>query len=127
MRINLGYQLEDVKSEFEPLPRGTYEATITECTLAKSSTNKDMLKFTWTVNDGEYAGRKLFDNVVLDVGWKVKQYAEAAGIASGAELDTEDFKGATAILTVDFAPKQNPDDETEPIRNAIKRIVPASR
>jgi len=83
-----------------------------------------MLKFTWEIVDGEFAGRKLFDNVLLEVGWKVKQYAEAAGIPNGTELDTNDFQGAEAILTVGYAKKQNPEDDTEPLRNQINRVRP---
>jgi hypothetical protein len=123
MRIDLGYNLEDVKNEFEALPQSTYEAKIAECEFTTSkSSGKPMLKFTWEVLDGEFQGRKLFDNVLIETSWKVKQYAEAAGIPNGSELQTEDFKGAVAILTVGYAKKQNPDDDSEPLRNQITRV-----
>ena len=98
--INLDYDLGDVKSDFEPLPEGQYMARLTECELVKSSTGKDMLKITWSVIEGEFEGRRLWDNVVLSVDWKVKQYADLAGIESGSSLDTDDFKGIEALLTV---------------------------
>lgn len=123
MRIELGYDLADVKNEFEPLPPSTYEARITECDFTQSQrTNKPMLKFTWEIVDGEFAGRKLFDNVLLETSWKVKQYAEAAGIPNGSNPDTTDFIGTDAILTVGYQKKQNPDDPDEPLRNQIIRI-----
>ena len=125
MRIDLGYNLEDVKNEFEALPASTYEAKIIECEYTPSkSSGKPMLKITWEVVDGEFQGRKLFDNVLIETTWKVKQYAEAAGIPSGAELQTEDFKGAEGILTVGYAKKQNPDDDNEALRNQITRVRP---
>lgn len=125
MRINLDYDLAEVKNEFEALPASTYEARVANCEYTTSkNTNKPMLKFTWEIVDGEFAGRKLFDNVLLEVGWKVKQYAEAAGIPSGTELDTNDFQGAEGILTVGYAKKMNPEDDTEPVRNQINRVRP---
>lgn len=123
MRVGLDYDLSEVKNEFEALPPSTYEGKIATCEFTTSkSTNKPMLKFTWEVLDGEFAGRKLFDNVLIETSWKVKQYAEAAGIPSGTELDTNDFIGAEAILTVGIAKAQNPDDPDEPKRNQITRI-----
>ena len=117
--INLNYDVADVNDSFEPLPHGTYAAKIAapdDCTLVKSSTNKDMLKIAWTIVDGEYEGRKLFDNVVLSVDWKVKQYANVIGLESGSELDTQDFVGAEALLTVEQREYQGE------IRNQIKTI-----
>lgn len=98
--INLDYDLENVKSDFEPLPEGQYFCKLTNCDLVKSSTGKDMLKIRWTVLEGEFEGRQLFDNVVLSVDWKVKQYADLAGIESGTSLNTDDFVGIEALLTV---------------------------
>lgn len=125
MRIGLEYDLSEVKNEFEALPANSYEAKVAVCEYVQSkSSNKPMLKFTWEVLDGEFAGRKLFDNVLLETSWKVKQYADAAGIPSGNELNTDDFVGAVGILTVGYAKKQNPDDPDEAPRNQITRIRP---
>lgn len=98
--IDLDYNLEDVSSEFEALPVGDYLAKIETCELVKSSTDKPMLKVRWGVMEGEWEGRKLFDNVVLEVAWKVKQYAEAAGIESGSQIDSSHFIDTEAILAV---------------------------
>ena len=117
--INLDYNLEDVKDEFEPLPVGDYFAKIDKCELVKSSTDKDMLKIQWVIVEGEFEGRRLFDNVVLSVAWKVKQYAELAGIASGAALNTEDFVETEAILGV------IQEEYDGSIQNRIKRMKAA--
>jgi len=99
--IDLDYDLKDVKSEFEPLPVGDYVAKIETCELVKSKTDKDMLKVRWTVAEPvEFEGRKLFDNVVLTVPWKTKQYAVAAGIESGSQINSADFIDTEGILSV---------------------------
>ena len=98
--INLDYNLEDVSSSFEPLPESQYFARLDKCTLVKSSTGKDMLKIEWVIKEGEFEGRKIYDNVVLSVDWKVKQYAVLAGVEEGTSLDTSDFEGVEALLNV---------------------------
>lgn len=98
--IELEYDLEDVKSNFEPLPAGSYAAKIDTCELTTSSTGKPMLKIVWSITEGEHAGRMLFDYVVLSVGWKVKQYCELVGISAGTQLDTDAFIGVEAVVTV---------------------------
>ena len=115
--INLDYDLQDVSSDFEALPIGEYACKLDKCTLVQSSTGKPMLKMEWVVLEGEYEGRRLFDNVVLEVAWKVKQYAEAAGIESGKQLDTQDFEGLEAVLSVQQREYQGS------IRNEIKGLT----
>lgn len=121
--LNLDYNIEDVEgNDFEPMPAAQYFAQIVnpdDVVLTESSTGKPMLKFTWTIQDGEYAGRKVWDNVVLSVQWKVKQYAECAGIESGAEIDTEDFVGMEALLDI------IQDEYNGKVNNKIKTVNPA--
>lgn len=122
-QINLDYNLEDVSNEFEPLPSGQYLAKIAtgdDFLLSESQSGKPMIKVAWTVTEGEYEGRKIFDNIVLSVGWKVKQYCEAAGIESGTSLDTEDFIGLEALVQVGQQEYQGS------IRNQVKNIQAAS-
>lgn len=102
-KISLEYDLSDVKSGFDPLPTDQYPAKVTEVQLTRTkNTDKAMLVFVWTVTEGEYTGRNLYDNVVLDVAWKVKQYAELAGVEEGSELDTRDFEGLEAVLDIEY-------------------------
>lgn len=121
-QITLDYNLEDVSNEFEPLPSGQYLAKLAtgdDFLLGESQSGKPMIKVAWTVTEGEYEGRKIFDNVVISVGWKVKQYCEAAGIESGAALDTEDFIGLEALVQVTQQEYQGS------IRNQVKNIQAA--
>jgi len=117
--INLDYDLENVSDSFEPLPEGQYMCRLDKCELVNSSTGKPMLKMEWVIIDGEFEGRKLFDNVVLTVDWKVKQYATLAGIESGSTLDTKDFEGIEALLKVN----QEERSDGKGITNRIKDIT----
>ncbi len=120
--ITLDYNLEEVSSDFPVLPGATYLAELVKCDMVLSkSSNKPMLKVQWKVMEGEYEGRILFDNVPLHVPFKVKQYAEAAGITKGNEIaDTDVFLKTTAVLTV-----EQKESELEPgtYQNVIKKIV----
>lgn len=116
--INLDFDLEDVQSSYEAMPAGNYEARIAEAELTNAkSSGAPMVKVVWEISDGEFAGRKVFDNVVLNVPWKVKQYAEVVGIESGSELDTDAFVGSEAIIELSVEEYQG-----EP-RNRIKKVV----
>jgi len=117
--INLEYDLNDVSSEFEPIPAGTYAARISDVELTESSTNKPMLKFKWEITEGEFAGRTIIDFVVLTVGWRVKQYAEVAGIESGTELVTEDFMNCDGVIEV------TTEEYNGEMRNRIKKVMTA--
>ena len=119
--IDLPYNLEDVKDEFEALPIVDYVAKIETCELVKSSTDKDMLKIRWSVTEGEFEGRKLFDNVVLMVEWKTKQYAIDAGIESGSQINSSDFIDTEAILSVTQKPHH---EDSNRIQNQIKTVRP---
>jgi len=120
--IDLGYDLKDVKDSFEPLPEGQYMCRLDKCTLTQSSTGKPMLKMEWVVIDGEFEGRRIFDNVVITVGWKVKQYAELAGITEGTAIDTNDFEGIEALLGV----VQEERSDGQGITNRIKTMTPSA-
>jgi hypothetical protein len=98
--VNLDFNLEDVSSTIEPVPEDNYVCEIEKAELTTASTGKPMLSFTWRITEGEYVGKKLYDNVVLSVDWKVKQYCELANIESGKQLNTDDFNGIEALLNV---------------------------
>ena len=54
---------------FEAMPRGMYEATVSECEFKYSnSSGNPMWALKWEVSDGDFAGRILFSHMV----WKGK-------------------------------------------------------
>ena len=98
--INLDFNLEDVKSSFEPLPTAQYLCKLVKQELKTSQSGKSMIAIEWNIAEGEHTGRKVFDNVVLSVDWKVKQYAELIGVESGKSIDPELFVGVEAVLDI---------------------------
>ncbi|AMO55655.1 hypothetical protein GZ77_09010 [Endozoicomonas montiporae] len=61
----LGFKANDYSPAqgFEPLPNGDYIAMITESELKHTRAGTGQyIKFTWTVMDGEYSGRKIWSN-----------------------------------------------------------------
>lgn len=56
---------DSVPDSFEPLPAGDYELEVVEAKYKKTSTGKDMWNLQSKVISGEYANRRIFDNIVL--------------------------------------------------------------
>jgi hypothetical protein len=49
---------------FDPIPAGTYNATITESEVVNTKTGSgQMLKLTWRINEGPFANRLVFDRI----------------------------------------------------------------
>ena len=131
--VNLDFNLEDVKDNFQPLPADDYAAKIASQELKQSSNGNPMIAIVWEITDGEFTGRKMFDNMVLieSMGWKIKQYAELLGMTSGSSLDPSLLEGVEAILKIiqknktpeELAKDKAAGRDENPIRNEIKKII----
>ena len=65
MVFNLN-EVEEQSSPFEVLPKGTYNAIVEEFEFTTSqSSGSPMIKCVYSIIDGEYADRKIFDYYVL--------------------------------------------------------------
>lgn len=65
MVFNLN-DVEEQSSSFEVLPKGTYNAIVEEFEFTTSqSSGSPMIKCVYSIIDGEYADRKIFDYYVL--------------------------------------------------------------
>lgn len=65
MVFNLN-EVEEQVSSFEVLPKGTYNAIVEEFEFTTSqSSGSPMIKCVYSIIDGEYADRKIFDYYVL--------------------------------------------------------------
>lgn len=70
----------NVEGEVEIIPAGEYPAIITESDYVPTKSGNGMiLKLTWTIIDGEYKGRKVFENLNL-----ANQNPQAVQIAKAA-------------------------------------------
>ena len=57
--------------EFEEVPTGTYEVSISELELTMSKSDKPMVKIWYTILDGEFENNKIFQYQLVDTGQKL--------------------------------------------------------
>ena len=108
MKIELPKNLEDVESGgFELLPPATYQLEVDNLESKTSGADKPYLSMTYkVVDDPDYAGRKLFDNISLaeNALWRLKDFTKSIGVDVASSFDTEDFQfhmgcAATVVRT----------------------------
>lgn len=90
-------------SDMEP---GVYRLKLQELNAGEESqtSGKPMVRIVWAVADGEYDGRKLSDNIVLDekVGWKWAQLWVALGGDPEQDFGTlKELANATIAMAED--------------------------
>lgn len=114
MALHVNFSADEASSEaksFDPLPSGNYHVRITEITTKECGPNsKNVGKEYWsvefTVQDGEYADRKVWTNVMLFEGalYSLVQLLKATGhadaVTSGAVPDVEIFISAELTVAV---------------------------
>jgi hypothetical protein len=97
----------------EPVPEGPYIVAITDGKLKPTKAgDKEMIAWEFTVQEGEFAGRKLFTNSVLtdECLWSLMALCEAAGkpIPKG-ELDFDPLDYFGCQLVVNAIQKEYPE------------------
>jgi hypothetical protein len=133
MKVELPKSMEDVESggNFEPLPPATYTLEVDNIDVKTSkASNQPYMSMTYkVVDDDEFAGRKIFDNLSLSENalWKFKDFSLAVGVDVGKEFDTEEFLGLDFQAVVDLKkgdqiPNTDP-PEFYPDKNEVKSYV----
>jgi len=94
-----------VTLDFDPvvegadLPEGTYKVQVAEANPKDASTGSKMIELVMEViDDAQFNGRRVYDNVVLakNTAWKILQVTNALGLkASSGQLDLDDWVGRT--------------------------------
>lgn len=87
----------------EAIPQDIYTLSCTKAEVKESSTKNPMIKAEFVVTEGEFHGRKLFDNFSLQdqALFKVAQYCEMAGISWGEDgFESNDMVGTTVKASV---------------------------
>lgn len=76
---------------FAPLPDGDYVCQITDVEIDRTKSGDEMWKLRLTVQDGEFAGRLLFDNLVFSQKAlsRVKLVCGVFGIDTSGTLDLD--------------------------------------
>jgi hypothetical protein len=98
MRLNFA-DTPDPKDdgEFQLLPSGKYHCEITGMTMGETKGGKapgtPMVSCEYTILDGKYENRKVWDNLVLSTEalWKTKALLMALGLTK-EEIEDEDFE-----------------------------------
>ncbi|MBC8409979.1 MAG: DUF669 domain-containing protein [Rhodobacteraceae bacterium] len=84
---------------FDPLPEGRYNVQVEEATLTTASTGTEMIKSTFIVTEGEFKGRKLWNNFTLTQKSLVYLYnfMKAAGSTVIDQEDVDEAEVATSM------------------------------
>ncbi len=101
---------------FDPVPNAKYiceveNDLVIEDTKAPDNNNQVVSIILRILDDGEYKGRKIFDNLTIGdtpearkkSDWKIAQFAVACGVCTKetlSEIDLEAFKGSTVEVLV---------------------------
>lgn len=113
-----------------PVPEGTYTAMIVDSEVkATSKGTGHYLKLTFMITDGEYYGRKIWENLNLDnpnpqavdiAKRTLKSICDALDI-EGEISDSEELHGQDMLINVAITPERPPYAAS----NAIKKYIHA--
>ena len=102
------------KKSFDPVPTGKYVCIVENNLKVEPSKSSDnsIVKIELRISDdGQYKGRKIFDNLVIGSTpearkkseWKIAQFAVACGVCTKEtlnEIDLDLFRGSTVEVDV---------------------------
>jgi hypothetical protein len=135
MGLKVNFSSEEASSEArKPIPRGYYHVKITDIDLRESQSEKNNGKPYWgiefTVQDGEYADKKVWTNCMLFEGalYTFSQLMKALGydVRSGEfEVpDPEDLISRDVVVRVTIRPERTVGDKNYDESNEVKSIAP---
>jgi hypothetical protein len=113
---------------FEPMPAGDYNVQIVESEVVSTKTGGEMLKLTLEVLDGQYANRKVWDNLNIRNANATAQgiaHRTLADICSACGIgpiqDSDDLHFKPIVATLKIEPERTVGDKTYDARNGVKR------
>lgn len=105
-----GFNADNVDGSFgsyDPVPAGKYPAVLesTEFKTARANPNNRFIQFVWTLTDGDYAGRKIYDVVMRqadnDMSVQIgNQKLKAIVSIFGPANDTSEWHDRELILQI---------------------------
>lgn len=113
---------------FEPMPAGDYNCQIVESEVVPTRTGGEMLKLTLEVIDGQFANRKVWDNLnIRNSNPQAQSIAHraladlcaACGLGPISDSEELHFKPFVAVIKID--PERTVGDKTYDARNGVKR------
>ena len=94
----MGFNLKEAlksNNSFETIVSDRYTVEVQKAEVDTASTGSKMVKLTLKITDGDFAGRLLWDNLVVTQNtlWKVLGILEAAGssLVNSADAEPEDI------------------------------------
>lgn len=134
----LNMDLSDTPSGmgYDPIAAGEYQAQIIETEISRSQSENLMLNLTWQIQDGECAGRMVFDRLMLEgsdkaVAFgkvKLKTMADAVGHPNPNRIEhTEALHGLPCLITVTI--KEYNGENRNEVKNyrSLKEAGPANK
>lgn len=96
----------DVEKEAmgEVIPDGSYRFQLSSAEPTVASTGNRMIKVAGDiVDDPQYSGRRIYDNIVLTpaAAWKLAQFAKALGFSTKEPLNPASWVGKTYFADVE--------------------------
>ena len=129
--INLGFDMKDIESDFNPIEKGDYLASIDSIEEVESRGGHSMVKIEFTIVEGPCSRRKIFKNYCVNhpnqvaSGIAKKQLTDVAYLTgtykqgtSFTKLNTDDLINKTIVLKIDI-------DEKNPKYNTITGYKPS--
>jgi hypothetical protein len=117
----------DKESSFSPIPAGVYNLVVTHVEMKTTKKNDQRLNMTFTVTDGEFVGRKIFEGFMLSGNEKAVQIArgqlKSLLKVAGKPFEIkgpEEFMGIEVSASVKIQPSKDGYDE----RNNISTFKP---
>jgi hypothetical protein len=124
---------EEGSPDFEPLPRGSYVASITDAKVGPLKSGKGQaVLLTWQVDDDKHGGRLIFDRIIvahespeaMKFGRRrLKDTAEACGVKDSI-TDLTVLQNKPCLVTVKI--EDDPDGQYAP-KNRVTRVRPITK
>ena len=115
-------RIEDV-NDFTPLPEGQYLSRVDDVGITTTKSGDEMWRLRFVVEEGEYAGRYIFDKLVFSDAalTRVKLICSRLGldVSGKVELTPELIEGCTCVISVQIEDYEDNEGETK-----TRNIVP---
>lgn len=124
-------QVPEDERSFEPMPAGDYVCQVIESEVVQTKSGGDMLKLTLEVTEGQFANRRVWDNLnIRNNNPQAQQIAHRAladlcsACGVGPITDSEDLHFRPFVATLKIEPAREVNGQTYDARNGVKRYKP---
>lgn len=87
--------MSNVPDQFELLPEAEYEVVLMNYTDQKTKDNSDLINVEFEITEGDFRGRKLWDNFVIKENalWRLKMFLKALDLPHKGQInfDSDDW------------------------------------